>query len=139
MKRVLVVDDDSNLAELVADFCQQAGFEVKVVTDPLKVQEIASSWLPNLITLDLEMPGMDGVEVLQTLQSRPETRRIPVVIVSVLAKGALADGLLKGASLVFEKPLRLQKLVQRMREVLDEPVAAGDRPSLESFPKNPLH
>lgn len=139
MKKVLVIDDDANLAELVAEFCQQAGFKVKIVTNPLKAQETASAWRPDLITLDLEMPGMDGVEVLRLLQGEPSTSRIPVMIVSVLAKGALEGGLLKGAQAVFEKPLRLQKLIQRMLEVLASPVAVGDKPSLESFPKNPLH
>ena len=74
----------------------------------------AMEWQPNLITLDLEMPHLDGIEVLRQLQSDPATAGIPVVVISVVARGALVKGLLQNARAVFEKPIHLQKLIFRL-------------------------
>jgi CheY-like chemotaxis protein len=134
MTKILVVDDDPALAELIADFCREAGFDARTVTDSQKVMDIALEWQPNLITLDLEMPGMDGVEVLRRLQAQPQTSRIPVVIISVVARGAFEKGLLKGARMVFEKPLKLQKLMEKLQELATSPGARKD-PHFEPFSK----
>jgi CheY-like chemotaxis protein len=117
MKQVLIVDDDPRLAELIAEFCRDAGFETRTVTDSAQAFQTAKTWRPHLITLDLEMPGMDGVEVLRLLQSDPATAKIPVVVISVVAKGALDQGLLRGARMVFEKPLSFHTLLGRLKEL----------------------
>ena len=118
MSRILVVDDDPAIADMIAEFCQGAGFETRTVTHSPDAFQTALEWNPDLITLDLEMPHMDGVEVLRRLQSDPKTAGIPVVVVSVVAKGALERGLLNDARAVFEKPVRLQKLVLRLMQLL---------------------
>lgn len=118
MNKILIVDDDPNLAEMISEFCQGAGFEAKAVTHSPDAFKVAQEWKPDLITLDLEMPQMDGVEVLRQLQSDPATAGIPVVVVSVVARGALEKGLLKDTRAVFEKPLRLQKLIFRLTELM---------------------
>src|SRR5262245_34692210 len=120
-KKILIVDDEPSLGELIGEFCRQAGFEVRVETDPIKVLEAARVWKPDLITLDIEMPGVDGIEVLRRLHSQADTCRIPVVIISVVGKGALDEGLLKGARMVFEKPLRFTRLVERLKELAAAP------------------
>ncbi|MGQ0643931.1 MAG: response regulator transcription factor, partial [Elusimicrobiota bacterium] len=68
MKKILVVDDDPVLGDLAADFCRQADFEVRTETDGTSALKAAKDWKPDLVTLDLEMPGMDGVEVLRRLR-----------------------------------------------------------------------
>jgi CheY-like chemotaxis protein len=118
MNRILVVDDDPAIAEMIAEFCEGAGFETRTVTHSPDAFPTALEWKPDLITLDLEMPHMDGVEVLRRLQSDPRTAGVPVVVVSVVAKGALERGLLKDARAVFDKPVRLQKLVLRLMQLL---------------------
>jgi two-component system, OmpR family, response regulator VicR len=137
MKKVLVVDDDPSLAELISEFFRLSGYDVRAVTDSLAAFDEILRWQPNLVTLDIEMPGVDGIELLRQLQSRPETRRIPVVVVSVVAKGALEEGLLQGAQRVFEKPLRFQRLLEEVDALLSrQPVAAGSV-ALEPYSKVP--
>lgn len=135
MKKILVVDDDLAHAELIADFCQEAGFEARSVTNGLEAIDAVAAWQPDLITLDLEMPGASGLDVLRQLQSRPDTRRIPVVVISVVAKGALEEGELKGAQMVFEKPLKFQRLLQRLQQLLAGAAAkpAPGKPVFEPF------
>ncbi len=132
MNRILVIDDDPALAEMIAEFCEEAGFKAKTCNHSPDAFKTALDWKPHLITLDLEMPHMDGVEVLRQLQTDPVTARIPVVVISVLAKGAMEKGLLKDTRAVFEKPLRLQKLIGRLTQLLtgskDE-----DEPTFEPF------
>jgi CheY-like chemotaxis protein len=118
MSKILVIDDDPALADMIAEFCESAGFEAKTVTRSLDALQMALEWKPTLITLDLEMPEMDGIEVLKKLQSNPETAGIPVVVISVVAKGALEQGLLKETRAVFEKPVRLQKLIQKLTQLI---------------------
>lgn len=121
MNRILVIDDDAALADMIAEFCQGAGFEAKTVTHSPDALQAALDWKPHLITLDLEMPHLDGVEVLRQLQSKPETAGIPVVVISVVARGALERGLLNSSRAVFEKPLRLQKLILKLTQLLIGP------------------
>jgi CheY-like chemotaxis protein len=136
MNKILIIDDDPNLAEMIAEFCEGAGFEAKTCTHSPDAVKTALEWGPSLITLDLEMPHLDGVEVLRQLQKDPKTAAIPVVVISVVAKGALERGLLKETSAVFEKPLRLQKLIMKLVQLLsgqkDDPT-----PSFEPFHKEP--
>jgi CheY-like chemotaxis protein len=115
--KVMVVDDERAHSELIADFCQGAGFDVQTLNDSSKAVEKAATFQPDLITLDLEMPEMDGVEVLHRLRENPTTKGIPVVIISVAARGAQEKGLLEGVRRVFEKPVQFQKLVKDMEEI----------------------
>lgn len=136
MKKVLVVDDDPALAELIAEFCRLAGYDTHVETDSLSAFDKAVAWRPDLITLDLEMPGVNGIELLRQFQSRPQTSRIPVVVISVVARGALEEGALKGARKVFEKPLRFQALMDQLEQLMSSPAPAR-QPEFEPYSKVP--
>ncbi len=137
MKKVLIVDDDPAMAELISEFCQQAGYETRVLTSSQQTLDVVQEWQPNLITLDIEMPGIDGIEVLRQLQSRPETSRIPVVIISVLAKGIAEEGLLKGAQTVFEKPLKFEKLLSRLQQIMSASHQKKNKPDIETIKRLP--
>jgi CheY-like chemotaxis protein len=132
MNKILIVDDDKNLAEMIAEFCEGAGFQAKTVTHSPDAFKTAQEWRPHLITLDLEMPHMDGVEVLRQLQTDPATAGIPVVIVSVVARGALERGLLEDTRAVFEKPIRLQKLILRLTQLMTG-AKADKEPTFDPF------
>jgi two-component system, OmpR family, response regulator len=131
VKKILVVDDDPVLGDLVADFCRQADFEVRTETDGAAALEAAKDWKPDLVTLDLEMPGMDGVEVLRRLRSDPETCGIPVVILSVVAQSAADRGLVSGAQKVFQKPVEFKKLLKDIDD-LAAGLQAGPRAAFQA-------
>lgn len=79
-KRVLLVDDDKWLAELMARALEKAGYVVEMVQDAVAAMQRVDSYRPNLIVLDMFMPGPNGVVLLHELQSYTDTARIPIVL-----------------------------------------------------------
>ena len=85
-KTILIIEDDVFLSELMAKKLKDSGFKVVKAIDGQEGLEKAASLKPNLILLDLILPGMDGFEVLKRLKSNPNTDSIPVIILSNLGQ-----------------------------------------------------
>ncbi|MDN3242950.1 response regulator transcription factor [Glycomyces tritici] len=120
--RVLVVDDDTALAEVVARYLRREGFDVDYAADGATGLERALATLPDLVVLDLMMPGMDGFEVCRRLR---ETANVPVVMLT--ARGEEHDriaGLDLGADDYVTKPFSPGELAARVRAVLRRATAA---------------
>lgn len=83
-KKILIIEDDALLAKVLAEGFNAAGFETLNVTDGLVALDSAKKFKPNVIILDLILPGIDGFEVLKQLKSEEETEKIPVVVASNL-------------------------------------------------------
>ncbi len=116
-RRILIVDDEAQVTELLADFCSGIGCEIKTVNDSREALALARAWKPDIITLDLEMPAPDGALLLQLLHADPITHRIPVVVISVLAREVeLPQGEIQG---VFPKPIDFRALLTRLQAILD--------------------
>ena len=124
--RVLVVDDiAANLRLLEAKLLNEY-YEVAVAASGLEALETASRWMPDVVLLDVMMPGMDGYEVCRRLKAQPATAHIPVVMVTALTDQAeRVRGLEAGADDFLSKPVddatlfgRLRALL-RMKQVLD--------------------
>jgi CheY-like chemotaxis protein len=121
-KKILIVDDDPMITDLLAEFCGgELDYEVKCLNDSAQVAGTALSWQPDLITLDLEMPGKDGLEVLKELKADPATRGIPVFIISIIAHEAPVPA--QAVNGVFDKPIRFQPLLKQIKTLL-EPATA---------------
>jgi DNA-binding response OmpR family regulator len=120
--RVLVVDDDTALAEVVARYLRREGFDVDYAADGATGLERALATLPDLVVLDLMMPGMDGFEVCRRLR---ESTNLPVVMLT--ARGEEHDriaGLDLGADDYVTKPFSPGELAARVRAVLRRATAA---------------
>ncbi len=135
--RVLVVDDEEDILELVKYNLAKEGFQVDCATTGEDALAAARSKRPDLVILDLMLPGIDGLDVCRRLKKDPKTEPIPVVMLT--AKGEEADvvtGLELGADDYVTKPFSPRVLSARVRAVLrrksqaapDEtaPLAAGD-------------
>ncbi len=83
---VLVCDDDAKVVEVVGTMLEQRGYGVVQATSGLQALELATSGRPDVILLDLQMPGMSGWEIAAALGEKPETRSIPIIALTVLAK-----------------------------------------------------
>jgi two-component system phosphate regulon response regulator PhoB len=121
---ILVVDDEEDIVELVELNIAREGYKVLTCGTGEEALEIAHSKLPDLVILDLMLPGIDGLEVCRRLKSHPKTEQIPIVILS--AKGEEADivtGLELGADDYITKPFSGKVLVARVRRVLRKSVA----------------
>ncbi|MGW0661421.1 response regulator [Streptodolium elevatio] len=113
---VLVVDDDPTVAEVVVDYLRRAGFITAHAPDGPTALAMAEESLPDLVVLDLMLPGMDGLEVCRRLR-----RRAPVPVVMLTALGEESDrvlGLEIGADDYVTKPFSPRELVLRVRSVL---------------------
>ena len=82
MSYVLVVDDEVRMTEALADMLNLLGYEVRVAHSPRRAMEAILTELPRMILLDLNMPGVDGVEVCRYIKRDPEAKHTPVVFVS---------------------------------------------------------
>lgn len=113
---ILVVEDEQTIAEAIASRLRSEGFEVTIVGNGLEAVEVSAAILPDLVVLDLNLPGLDGLEVCRQIQS---TRRTPVVMLT--ARDDEADmlvGLGMGADDYLTKPFSPRELVARIRAVL---------------------
>jgi CheY-like chemotaxis protein len=117
---ILVIDDDPSIAELISDFCTGFGYSVHTLTDSQRAVERVKELRPSLITLDLQMPRIDGFEILKRLKNDPDTRNIPVIIVSILAGEAERQGLLSAAQAILTKPINFRKLKDKVDQYFSE-------------------
>jgi signal transduction histidine kinase/DNA-binding response OmpR family regulator len=114
--RVLVVEDDVNAYELIASALGSAGFYAIHARHGDEAIRLAKDSHPAAVTLDLVLPGVDGWEVLKRLKNDDATRRLPVVIISMVDNRDL--GLALGADDYFVKPVDRERLLARLREIL---------------------
>lgn len=113
------VDDDNTIRDIEVYTLTQTGFEAKGFADGISMLEALKTEKPELIVLDIMLPGMDGVEVLKEIRSNPETRKIPVIMAT--AKGTEMDkiqGLDTGADDYLVKPFGVMEMVSRIKAVL---------------------
>lgn len=116
MARILVVDDTPDIRILLVAVLQKAGHEVIEAVDGTSVQSWVSEVRPDLILLDLMMPGMDGWETLELLKSNRKSRDIPVIISSALSSDEDLDrARLLGAIDYVPKPWAPADLLDRIR------------------------
>ena len=117
MKRVLVVEDQRDLASLLAHNLRQEGLDVRTVEDGREALPTVRSWQPDLVILDLMLPGIDGFEVLRGI--RGDGREMPVLILS--ARGEEQDkirGFRLDADQYVTKPFSLVELLERVHALL---------------------
>jgi two-component system alkaline phosphatase synthesis response regulator PhoP len=116
VKRVLIVEDEVKIARLVRDYLRQAGFDVLEATDGPTAMAMARSEKPDMIVLDLGLPGMDGLDVARQLRM---TSSVPIIMLT--ARTEESDrivGLELGADDYVDKPFSPKELVARIRAVL---------------------
>ena len=123
-KYVLIVDDDPDMVETVGMMLESKGYEVGKAYDGIEGDESIKKRAPDLVVLDVMMPKMDGFEVLKRLQANPETRDIPVIMLTAKAQDAdIFAGWQSGVSSYLTKPfnpLELITFVKRIFSGFDE-------------------
>jgi two-component system OmpR family response regulator len=125
--RLLVVDDEPNIVDLLATSLRFAGFEVATASNGSEALRVASSFKPDLLVLDVMMPGLDGFTVVRRL--RQDGMRAPVVFLT--AKDGTEDkvtGLTLGGDDYVTKPVSLEEVIARIRAVLRR---FAERPAAE--------
>jgi len=117
--KVLVVDDDPVIRQMFCSFLAGQGCQVRTASEGEEALEVALTYLPDLIFLDVIMPNMDGFQTLTRLRTMEKTRRIPVIIVTARTDSAtLIQALKTGANDFITKPFLRGDLTRKMNYVL---------------------
>ena len=115
-QKILIVDDDANIAELISLYLTKEFYEVRIVEDGEAALQVFDTFQPNLILLDLMLPGIDGYQVCREVRAKAN---VPIIMLS--AKGEIFDkvlGLELGADDYMMKPFDSKELVARVKAVL---------------------
>src|SRR3954462_7886849 len=125
-KTILVVDDEPGIVTLVRDYLDRAGFRVLTAGDGPAALRIARGERPNLLVLDLMLPGLDGLDVTRALRQDPATQKLPIIMLTARVEETdRLIGLELGADDYITKPFSPREVVARVRAVLRR--AEGER------------
>lgn len=130
---IYCVEDDTAIRELMVYTLKASGFEARGFADAKDFWDAVDSEVPNLVLLDIMLPGEDGITVLEKLRNRADTRTVPVIMAS--AKSTEYDkvsGLDRGADDYLAKPFGMMEMVSRVRAVLRRSAAPQDDTTLRS-------
>ena len=123
-KTVLIVEDEEDAAELFAEMMRVSGFRVLKTSTSAPALDLISSEQPDLVILDIMMPGISGLNILEQMKHDPVLAAIPVVIVS--AKGTPADiknGMDAGAKIYLTKPVGFLELKEAVLRALGDHIS----------------
>lgn len=120
-KSILVVDDEEDVRALIQlGLEMQAGWKVLNASSGEEAIQIAASQQPDIILLDLMMPGMDGKITLKKLKNNLKTQQIPVILMTAKGKSSVEESFANlDVAAIFTKPLRPLNLAQQISEAID--------------------
>lgn len=119
-KTILIADDEPNIRQLVAFTLRRRGYTILEADDGITALELIRDQIPDLVVLDVMMPGLSGIAVAQRLAAEPATAGIPVILLSAKGQGTeIEQGLASGARLYLVKPFSPRELAERVAEVLE--------------------
>jgi two-component system alkaline phosphatase synthesis response regulator PhoP len=138
--RILMVDDEKDIVDLIAYNLEKEGYETLKALDGEKALQLVRTKTPDLVVLDLMLPGIQGLEVCKRIRKDPETAFIPIIMLT--AKGAEIDkivGLEVGADDYITKPFSVKELLARIKAVLRRSEARRAAGQAEVFEFKGLH
>jgi len=120
-KTIVVVDDEKDILGLIEKILSFNHYSIILAKNGKELFEILSKGKPDLILLDIMMPGNDGYEICNQLKADPETRDIPVIILTVLADSShMEKGKTLGVSAYLTKPFEPKELERQIKRLLGE-------------------
>jgi len=127
MKRhILVVDDEIGALTLIGIMLERGGFDVLKARDAKAALQVLEDTNPDLIILDVMMPGMNGIDLCQVIRERSETRKTPVLILSARGDAeSIIRGIEAGANDYLPKPILHHDLVSKVRSMLGQGMTEG--------------
>ncbi|MCH6257675.1 response regulator transcription factor [Puniceicoccaceae bacterium K14] len=129
-KKILVVDDEIDVTELLSYHLRQRGFVVQAVNDPKRVLEAARMFTPDLVVLDIMMPGLSGLQVCRMMRADSRLKTIPIIFLSAKTEeGDRIEGFESGADDYVCKPFSPKELMLRVMAILKRFGDSDDEPA----------
>jgi DNA-binding response OmpR family regulator len=121
LNRVLVVDDEPHIAQIMKLTLESGGYEVEVAVDGAEGLKRAKEWGPDLILLDLMLPNIDGYKVCRFLKFDQKYSHIPIILISAMGETEDKElGKQVGADLYMSKPFQPDELLARVSELIEQ-------------------
>lgn len=128
MKKILIVEDDKLISMALALRLKSKGYDVKVASDAVLAVTMAVKQPPDLIVMDISMPGGNGFMVAERIQNLTPTIGVPIIFITASKKPGLKEKAMElGAVGFFEKPYEDAQLVGAIQEALSDPVNEQDK------------
>lgn len=117
--KILVVDDEPEITEIVETFLTENGYQVLTENIPTKAVEKAKAFKPDVILLDIMMPGVDGYDVCQTLKNDPEFSTVPIIFLTGRDRNDdMGRSFKSGGDMFIKKPFSCERLLEIVNIVL---------------------
>ena len=117
-KKVLVVEDHHDTSFMLCRLLKMEGYEVEHAIDGMVGYNTATSEHPDLIVTDVQMPRMNGIEMIKRIREEDEFRQTPIIVMSAYGKRIIDDALKAGADDFVEKPIDFEKFLTAIRAKL---------------------
>lgn len=118
MTKVLVVEDHHDTSFLLCRLLKMEGYEVEHAIDGVVGCSAAESSSPDLIVTDIQMPRMDGIEMIKRIRESQAGKRIPIIVMSAYGQRRITDALEAGADGIVEKPIDLDSFLETIKSKL---------------------
>ena len=116
-EKILVVDDEQEIRNLLDHFLKDQGYEVVFASDGNQALKLAAEENPQVIILDIKMPGLDGLEVCKLLKGKEQTRLIPIIVITGFEDNKM-EALNRGADDFVNKPFDMAEIAIRVKSAL---------------------
>ena len=123
--KILVVEDHSDTRELLVCALELEGYTVISTGDGRSAIERAKAEPPNLIITDINMPGMDGIQMIKLIRGEPALREVPILVISAYQSGIIREALKAGADAAMKKPVEFEALVKLILSLLSSMILMG--------------
>ncbi len=123
--RIAIIEDDSAIAQMYRMKFESDGYEVEVASDGMSGVEMVSKHIPDIILMDIQMPGRNGAEALKRIRKIPGAQTIPVIILTNLGQQEAPDEIiaLGVSSYIVKADLTPRQVAEQVKQVLNQPAA----------------
>lgn len=118
MQKILIVEDNPDFRDLLSLMLKSEGYTVYTADDGEEGVKLVEADCPDLIITDINMPHMDGIEMVRVLRRRPECNKVPIIVLSAYGSGNLREAMRAGADEAVRKPMDYDRFVDAINKLL---------------------